>query len=88
MPEHNRRNAPLPTSGCLSAVSKEEARRIYYQTSYQHDVPGRMPSEEDRGENFIDVHSIGRRTNKYMDFQLSTAPLLNRNATQSEARGV
>jgi len=41
-----------------------------------------MPAEEDRGENYLDIHSVGQRTSKYMEYQLNTAPLLNRNATQ------
>jgi len=55
----------------------------YYQTAYQRGVPGRVPVEEDRGENFADIHSVGQRTSKYMDYQVKTAPLLSRSACAS-----
>uniref|UniRef100_A0A7S1Q1E6 Uncharacterized protein n=1 Tax=Alexandrium catenella TaxID=2925 RepID=A0A7S1Q1E6_ALECA len=80
---HNRSNSPFPTASSLGAVSKDEVRKTYYQTAYQRGVPGRKPSEEDRGENFLDVHAVGQRSSKYMEYQLKTAPLLNRNACAS-----
>lgn len=81
MPQHYRSNSPFPTGNCLAAVSKDEVRKAYYETASQRGVPGRVSSQEDRGENFLDIHSVGQRDSKYMDYQLKTAPLLNRNAT-------
>mmetsp|Transcript_86688 Transcript_86688/g.269467 ORF Transcript_86688/g.269467 Transcript_86688/m.269467 type:complete len:257 (-) Transcript_86688:31-801(-) len=85
MPAPWRSNSPFPTGSSFGAVKRDAVQRCYYQTAYQRGVPGSMPAEEDRGENFMDLHSVGQRTSKYMDYQLKTAPLLNRNACASTA---
>merc|ERR1719277_2589327 len=54
--------------------------KVYYQTTSQRDVCGRAPCAVARGENFDNVHSIGKKTTKYLEFQQSTAPLLSRDA--------
>lgn len=82
MPDPWRSNSPFPTAASLAAVSKDEVRRCYYETTYDRGVPGRAPSQEVVGENFFDIHSIGKRTSKYMEYQVSKAPLLNRLACQ------
>eukprot|EP00405_Crypthecodinium_cohnii_P011798 CAMPEP_0206432234 /NCGR_PEP_ID=MMETSP0324_2-20121206/7805_1 /ASSEMBLY_ACC=CAM_ASM_000836 /TAXON_ID=2866 /ORGANISM="Crypthecodinium cohnii, Strain Seligo" /LENGTH=227 /DNA_ID=CAMNT_0053898247 /DNA_START=317 /DNA_END=1000 /DNA_ORIENTATION=- len=44
------------------------------------EVPGRAPNQECVGENYIDVHSIGKKTTRYLEFQHSRSPLTTREA--------
>lgn len=69
---------PLPSGKAFAAVSKDELVKAYYQTTSMREVPGRTPNAECVGENFIDVHSIGKKTTKYLDFQVSKSPLTQR----------
>lgn len=70
---------PLPSGRSMTAVPREEMQRSYYRTASMQDLSWKTPSADDRGENFLDIHNIGRRTTKYMEYQKSTAPLLDRN---------
>lgn len=45
------------------------------------EVPGRQPKPEYIGENYVEVHGIGQRKSKYLDFPEKKAPLINRLAT-------
>lgn len=69
-----------PSRKSTSSLTKEEIRKLYFSTTSSRDVPGRVSTEEERGENFYDVHGIGQRTSKYMDYQMKTAPLIQRSA--------
>eukprot|EP00931_Biecheleriopsis_adriatica_P076786 TRINITY_DN50461_c0_g1_i1.p1 TRINITY_DN50461_c0_g1~~TRINITY_DN50461_c0_g1_i1.p1 ORF type:complete len:288 (-),score=45.79 TRINITY_DN50461_c0_g1_i1:335-1120(-) len=70
----------LPSSSGINSVSKEDLVRLTYRTTYGTGVAGRIPSAEDKGENFSDIHMIGRKESPYMKFQKSTAPLLDHSA--------
>merc|ERR1740121_2414393 len=70
----------LPKCSALDALSKEDVRRLYYRTAYSAGVPGRVRGEEEKDENFIDIHGIGQKNTKYMDAFLSKAPMINRSA--------
>merc|ERR1719330_1296493 len=71
---------PFPGNSAIRSVSQADLRRLTYGTSYGTGVPGKVSREEDKWENFIDLHGVGRRDTKYMKFQKMTAPLLDRSA--------
>lgn len=71
---------PLPSSRAYAAVSQEEIRRAYYQTTSERALPGRQPSAEVVGENFANVHSIGQRDTRYLKWTHNVAPLTTRDA--------
>lgn len=72
----------FPSPSAVTSLSKEDMRRLYFRTTVGENHDGRMLSEEDRAENFQDVHAIGQRTSKYMKYQVKRAPLLDRSATK------
>jgi len=80
MPPMERSPGPLPSGSAFNAVSKDALLKAFYQTTSQREVPGRAPSAACVGENYIDVHSIGKRKTKYLEFQLSRSPLTTREA--------
>eukprot|EP00418_Pyrodinium_bahamense_P046821 CAMPEP_0179191028 /NCGR_PEP_ID=MMETSP0796-20121207/94873_1 /TAXON_ID=73915 /ORGANISM="Pyrodinium bahamense, Strain pbaha01" /LENGTH=258 /DNA_ID=CAMNT_0020895235 /DNA_START=144 /DNA_END=920 /DNA_ORIENTATION=+ len=73
----------FPGQTAVSSVSQEDLKKLTYRTAYKHGTPGRMMSEEDKWENFSDVHGIGQKDTKYIRFQKNTAPLLDRSACSS-----
>lgn len=73
---------PLPSGKSMNAVSKDRLVKAYYQTTSMRDVPGRAPSAALVGENFADIHNVGRKSTKYLEFQHSRSPLTNREACQ------
>lgn len=82
MPPIERSAGIFPGGSSHKAVSKDQLRRAYWQTTSSRDVPGRAPNPECVGENYNDIHMIGRRTTKYMDHQQSRAPLITRGSCQ------
>lgn len=64
----------------LSGIDKDAIRRCFYTTTTMREVPGREPNRECVGENYIDVHSIGKKTTRYLDFQYSLSPLTRRDS--------
>lgn len=70
----------FPGQRAIRSVSQNDLRRLTYGTSYRTGVPGKVSREEDKWENFIDLHGVGRRDTRYMKFQKMTAPLLDRSA--------
>lgn len=80
MPKLEPSHGPLPSGNAFSAVPKDQLLKAYYQTTSMREVPGRAPNQECVGENYIDVHSIGKKTTRYMDYQLNKAPLIQRDA--------
>lgn len=74
----------MPASASRGAVSKDDLVRLTYRTAYSTGVAGRIPSMEDKGENFADIHNIGRRESQYMKYQKSVAPLLDHSAVCSK----
>ncbi|CAK9011065.1 Hypothetical protein (Fragment) [Durusdinium trenchii] len=73
----------LPGSSAVKSVPTNDLVRLTYRTAYSTGVAGRIPSYEDRGENFAGIHNIGRKESPYMKFQKSTAPLLDWSAVSS-----
>lgn len=76
-------NGCFPGSSAIRSVSQGDLNKLTFRTTYAHHVPGRVHVQEDKWENFIDLHGVGRRDTKYMKFQKMRAPLLDRTATAS-----
>mmetsp|Transcript_119721 Transcript_119721/g.343980 ORF Transcript_119721/g.343980 Transcript_119721/m.343980 type:complete len:248 (+) Transcript_119721:138-881(+) len=70
----------FPGVGAVKSVSQADLRRLTYRTTYGEGVPGRVHGAEDKWENMIDIHNLGKKDTKYMKFQKNEAPLLDRNA--------
>lgn len=70
----------FPGNTAISSVSQDDLRRLTYGTSYKAGVPGKVMRAEDKWENMIDIHNLGKKDTKYMKFQKNTAPLLDRSA--------
>jgi len=70
----------FPGSTAINSVSGDDLRRLMYRTTSGTGVPGRVMSEEDKWDNFMDVHDIGKRDTKFMKFQKNVAPLLDHSA--------
>lgn len=61
----------------LVDVTSEDVRRLYFRTtSAATFVPKDLAFA--RTENFVDVHAIGQKSGKYMNYQKKRAPLLDR----------
>lgn len=68
----------------MDFISKEDKQRLYYRTMASTDQSGRrVCSDEERGENFTDVHGMGQRDSKYWAYEVKQAPLVQRSATSS-----
>lgn len=80
MPPIERSPGPFPSGKAFSAVSRDQLLKAYYQTTSSRDVPGKVPTNGSTGENYNDIHNIGRRKTKYMDFQQSRSPLQARDS--------
>merc|ERR1719183_2473883 len=66
----------------VRSVSTQDLSKIYFNTQHKRDFnwqSGTMP-EEDRTENFDQIHSMGKKNTKYLKFQPSRAPLVDRTA--------
>lgn len=76
----------LDGSGCfpgqtaIKSVTQADLKRITYATTSGTGVPGRVMSVEDKWDNFSDIHGIGKKDTKFMKYQKSQAPLLDRTA--------
>mmetsp|Transcript_41889 Transcript_41889/g.96087 ORF Transcript_41889/g.96087 Transcript_41889/m.96087 type:complete len:259 (+) Transcript_41889:136-912(+) len=72
---------PLPCRSAMEQLDKETLRRLYFQTHKQSEFIDRGISEDERGENFLEVHNMGKQAkSKYMAYQFNTAPLVDRSA--------
>jgi len=72
----------FPSQTAVRSVSSSDLNRIYYATTNKAQFTwfsGTMP-EEDRTENFDQIHSMGKKHTKYMKFHPSRAPLVDRTA--------
>jgi hypothetical protein len=58
--------------------------RLTYATTTHTGVSGRVQTGEDRWENMIDIHNMGKRDTRYMRYQKSKAPLLDHSAVSSK----
>lgn len=73
-----------PSKAAMDFISKEDKQRLYYRTQASSDQSGRrVCSEDERGENFTDVHGMGQRDSKYWAYEPKSAPLVQRSATSS-----
>lgn len=80
MPSFYQSAGPLPSSKSLKGFTKEQLQLAYYTTSSSQALQRRPATLEERGENYTDIHLIGKRTTKYLEFHVNKAPLTNRNA--------
>lgn len=60
--------SPSATSGRLG--------ELQFRTTNMSEMPWKVASQEDANENFLCIHYMGKRANKYMDHQRSSARLL------------
>mmetsp|Transcript_167135 Transcript_167135/g.536820 ORF Transcript_167135/g.536820 Transcript_167135/m.536820 type:complete len:257 (+) Transcript_167135:83-853(+) len=70
----------FPGQTAVRSVSQADLLKLTYGTSYKTGVSGKVHREDDRWENFIDIHDIGKKDTKYLKYQKKTAPLLDRSA--------
>lgn len=77
----------LPSSKSMSCIPKDKLVQCIYQTQAMRDwQPMKKTAVVDelfrncKGENFDDVHSIGKKDTRYLKCQINTAPLTNRQA--------
>lgn len=70
----------FPSHSAVRSKSCTDLQRLYFRTTQKYEHDWRTIPEEDRGENFDQIHNIGKRTTKYMKYQKQTAPLLDRTA--------
>lgn len=80
MPPIERSAGPFPSGSAFGAVSRDQLQKAWYQTTTSRDVPGRAPNAEAVGENFDNIHSVGRKSTRYLDFQHSRSPLTTRDS--------
>jgi len=70
----------FPGATAIKSVSQADLNRLTYGTSYKTGVPGKVMREDDKWENMIDIHDVGKKDTKYMKYQRMKAPLLDRSA--------
>jgi len=72
----------FPSSSAVRSVSSSDLNKIYFATTHkkQHSGDSGTMPEEDRTENFDQIHSMGKKNTKYMKFHPSRAPLVDRTA--------
>eukprot|EP00929_Paragymnodinium_shiwhaense_P049079 TRINITY_DN24771_c0_g1_i1.p1 TRINITY_DN24771_c0_g1~~TRINITY_DN24771_c0_g1_i1.p1 ORF type:complete len:254 (+),score=56.99 TRINITY_DN24771_c0_g1_i1:104-865(+) len=71
----------VPSRKSFEGLTREDIQKLCFQTTSMQEVPGRAPKQEYIGENYVEVHGIGQRKSKYLDFPEKKAPLINRLAT-------
>eukprot|EP00929_Paragymnodinium_shiwhaense_P041926 TRINITY_DN21776_c0_g1_i1.p1 TRINITY_DN21776_c0_g1~~TRINITY_DN21776_c0_g1_i1.p1 ORF type:complete len:252 (+),score=27.70 TRINITY_DN21776_c0_g1_i1:139-894(+) len=70
----------FPSGSAVRSKSTSDLQRLYFRTTQKYEHDWRTIPEEDKGENFDQIHNIGKRTTKYMKFQKKVAPLVDRTA--------
>eukprot|EP00927_Polykrikos_kofoidii_P015181 TRINITY_DN16734_c0_g1_i1.p2 TRINITY_DN16734_c0_g1~~TRINITY_DN16734_c0_g1_i1.p2 ORF type:complete len:252 (-),score=45.61 TRINITY_DN16734_c0_g1_i1:42-797(-) len=70
----------FPSQSAVRSKSCTDLQRLYFQTSQRSEFDWRTIPEADRPENFDQLHNIGKRNTKYMKYQRSTAPNVDRTA--------
>eukprot|EP00928_Gymnodinium_smaydae_P071595 TRINITY_DN55142_c0_g1_i1.p1 TRINITY_DN55142_c0_g1~~TRINITY_DN55142_c0_g1_i1.p1 ORF type:complete len:249 (-),score=43.60 TRINITY_DN55142_c0_g1_i1:63-809(-) len=70
----------FPSQSAVRSKSTSDIQRLYFKTSQKDEFDWRTLPENDRAENFDQVHNIGKRTTKYMKYQKKVAPLVDRTA--------
>jgi hypothetical protein len=72
----------FPSSSAVRSVPSSDLSKVYFATQNRRNFnweSGTMP-EEDRTENFDQIHNMGKKNTKYMKFHPSRAPLVDRTA--------
>lgn len=74
-----------PAKSSLTSLTSAERKRLYFGTTTnalfkEGCSKTSLQTEEERGENFMDVHGMGQRDSKYWAFERKTAPLADRSA--------
>jgi len=72
----------FPSQTAVRSVSTNDLSKVYFASTSRSQfnwASGTMP-EEDRTENFDQIHSVGKKNTKYLKFQASKAPLVDRTA--------
>lgn len=71
----------LPAPPAVQSIDKADLHKLTWSTTTNAGVgpgvTGRLQNDEDRWENFSDIHGMGKKDTKYMKFQKSRAPLLD-----------
>mmetsp|Transcript_8834 Transcript_8834/g.18837 ORF Transcript_8834/g.18837 Transcript_8834/m.18837 type:complete len:266 (-) Transcript_8834:51-848(-) len=70
----------FPGQTAIKSVSEADLCRLTYRTTTGTGVPGRVMSHEDKWENFMEVHDMGKKDTQYMKYQKNVAPLLDHSA--------
>mmetsp|Transcript_42937 Transcript_42937/g.100857 ORF Transcript_42937/g.100857 Transcript_42937/m.100857 type:complete len:259 (+) Transcript_42937:122-898(+) len=72
---------PLPFRSAVGSLDKETLNKLYFRTQASTAFTDRGISEDERGENFLEVHNMGKQAkSKYMSYQFNQAPLVDRSA--------
>jgi hypothetical protein len=72
----------FPSLSAVNSASSKDLQKVYFATASKSQFTwqsGTLP-QEDRTENFNEIHSVGKKHTKYMKFQPSKAPLVDRTA--------
>mmetsp|Transcript_10568 Transcript_10568/g.23288 ORF Transcript_10568/g.23288 Transcript_10568/m.23288 type:complete len:257 (-) Transcript_10568:201-971(-) len=80
MPATYMSSGVFPGQTAIKSISQADLRKLTYGTTYKAGVPGKVMREEDKWENFIDIHDVGKKDTKYMKVQQNEAPLLDRSS--------
>lgn len=68
------------SANAVRPLSKRDLERLYWKTSNQQHFEGRQHTEEDLNESLDQVHLVGQRDTKHMEYQEKRAPLVDRTA--------
>lgn len=70
----------FPGQTAVGSVDRDDLKKLTYSTAYRTGTPWRKMAQEDKWENFSDVHAIGKKDTPYLRYQKNTAPLLDHSA--------
>jgi hypothetical protein len=72
----------FPSASAVNSVSTKDLNKIYFSTAAKSQFTWESGTlaKEDYTENFNEIHSVGKKHTKYMKFQPSKAPLVDRTA--------
>lgn len=66
--------------GATRKLSKREIKKLYWRTTNQQSFEGRQLGERDKNECMDQVHKVGERNTKYLEYQEKRAPLIGRSS--------
>jgi len=67
-----------PSLASFSHLNQDDVRKACFATRQSEEHHWRQPTQEYIGENFMEIHGLGQRKSKYMEFPDKKAPLINR----------